>query len=176
MKVASDLSQFKCPEGFEELRLPFNVGGQRLVSSDPIEQARGLSLKLYGHSIDKSIQGFASCGPMMEGPPGFVHGGILAYILDEAMGSAAWNLKKPVVAEKIEVSYLKMVPQHQVFKVEARLNRIESDRVIVDGALMDLEQKILTRGVGRFHILTSKQLHSIAAHAKLELPEWLKNF
>src|SRR5215813_13734624 len=54
-----------------------------------------------------------------QGPPGHVHGGIIATILDEAMGKV--NKLRSVVAltRSMEVEYLRPVPLRQPLLVEA---------------------------------------------------------
>jgi acyl-coenzyme A thioesterase PaaI-like protein len=45
-----------------------------------------------------------------EGPPGHVHGGATAGLIDEVMGILAWNQNIPVVTQKLEVRYLRPLP------------------------------------------------------------------
>ena len=62
------------------------------------------------------------------GPPGHCHGGIIATILDEAMGKV--NRLRDVVAltAQITVNYLKPVPLHQPLRVESREVRVRGRR------------------------------------------------
>jgi uncharacterized protein (TIGR00369 family) len=54
------------------------------------------------------------------GPPGYCHGGIIATILDDAMGKL--NKLRDVVAvtSRMTVEYLKPVPLHQSLRVESQ--------------------------------------------------------
>src|ERR1700749_3808171 len=54
------------------------------------------------------------------GPPGHTHGGIIASILDDAMGKV--NTLRHVIAltKEMTVEYLKPVPLHKPLRVESR--------------------------------------------------------
>ena len=59
-------------------------------------------------------------GKRYSGPPGHCHGGIIATILDEAMGKV--NKLRDVVAltSEIKVNYRRPVPLHKPLRVESR--------------------------------------------------------
>lgn len=40
-----------------------------------------------------------------EGAPGFVHGGVLAAVLDDTLGALLWVLERPAVTARLEVDY-----------------------------------------------------------------------
>jgi len=56
-----------------------------------------------------------------QGPPGYVHGGASAAVLDEAMGAAVWRAGFTAVAVNLNVDYRRPVPMHQPVKVLAQL-------------------------------------------------------
>jgi uncharacterized protein (TIGR00369 family) len=58
-----------------------------------------------------------------QGPPGHVHGGASAAILDEAMGAAVWGAGLRVMAVNLEIDYRKPVPLGQKITVRARITR-----------------------------------------------------
>src|SRR6266403_1649702 len=72
------------------------------------------------------------------GPPGHAHGGIIATILDEAMGKV--NKLRQVVAltSEITVNYLKPVPLKQPLRVESREVKACSSRSIQRACSQDL--------------------------------------
>ncbi len=45
-----------------------------------------------------------------QGPPGFLHGGASAAVLDEAMGSTVWSSGYPVVSVNLNVDYHHPIP------------------------------------------------------------------
>lgn len=54
-----------------------------------------------------------------QGPPGYVHGGALSAIMDDAMGMCAWANGHPVVAANLNVSFRKPVPLGQTIRIRA---------------------------------------------------------
>src|SRR6202050_2343300 len=54
------------------------------------------------------------------GPPGHCHGGIIASILDDAMGKVNKLRQVIAVTSEMTVNYLKPVPLHQPLRVESR--------------------------------------------------------
>ena len=71
---------------------------------------QGLRLKFSENRADGSVECWFRVPRRFEGPPGHVHGGIIATILDEAMGKA--NRQKGVVAltRRMSIDYLQPVP------------------------------------------------------------------
>src|SRR5438128_1851482 len=69
-----------------------------------------LQTVLLKSSVENQLNGRVWFGRKTAGPPGHVHGGCQAAILDEMMGSTAWHFGYPVVAANIDVSFIDMIP------------------------------------------------------------------
>jgi uncharacterized protein (TIGR00369 family) len=84
------------------------------------------------------------------GPPGHCHGGIIATILDEAMGKV--NRLRDVVALTAEmtVQYLKLVPLNQPLRVESRELRVRGRRHIHAAEILNQKGEVLARSEGTF--------------------------
>lgn len=76
-------------------------------------------------------------GDEAEGPPSHAHGGILAAILDEALGFLAWYAGFSVVLARLTTHNRRMVPLHTVLFVEAKIARTEGRKVFVEGRIID---------------------------------------
>jgi acyl-coenzyme A thioesterase PaaI-like protein len=65
------------------------------------------------------------------GPPGFLHGGIAATVLDETMASVGWAMDGvPCVTATLELKYRKPVPlDGRPIRIEAWRDRSESRRM-----------------------------------------------
>jgi acyl-coenzyme A thioesterase PaaI-like protein len=65
------------------------------------------------------------------GPPGFLHGGIAATVLDETMASVGWAMDGvPCVTATLELKYRKPVPlDGRPIRIEAWRDRVESRRM-----------------------------------------------
>ena len=84
------------------------------------------------------------------GPPGHCHGGIIATILDEAMGKV--NKLRQVVAltSEISVHYLKPVPLNKPLRVESREVSVKGRRHINMAEILNKKGEVLARGRGLF--------------------------
>lgn len=80
-----------------------------------------------------------SLGAAYEGPPGLVHGGVCALVLDHVLGEAASEgLTKPLFTGTITVKYLRGTPLGGL-RAEAAVERSESVKAFVRGHISDSE-------------------------------------
>ena len=84
------------------------------------------------------------------GPPGHAHGGIIATILDEAMGKV--NKLRHVVAltSQITVDYLKPVPLNKPLRVESREVRVRGREHVNMAEILSQKGEVLARSRGLF--------------------------
>jgi uncharacterized protein (TIGR00369 family) len=84
------------------------------------------------------------------GPPGHSHGGIIATILDEAMGKV--NKLRHVIAltSEITVNYLKPVPLNKPLRVESREVRVRGRQHINMAEIFNQKGEVLARSRGTF--------------------------
>ena len=89
-------------------------------------------------------------GKRYTGPPGHSHGGIIATILDEAMGKV--NKLRHVIAltSEITVNYLKPVPLKKPLRVESREVKVKGRRHINMAEILNEKEEVLARGQGLF--------------------------
>jgi uncharacterized protein (TIGR00369 family) len=84
------------------------------------------------------------------GPPGHCHGGIIATILDEAMGKV--NRLRDVVAvtSEITVNYLKPVPLGQPLRVESREVKVRGRKHVNMAEILNEHGEVLAHSQGLF--------------------------
>lgn len=146
------------PEGCVKVELPmFIASGRSLASGLPGGDDR-MRIELYKRLVDGHAVGKAWFGDGAEGPPAHVHGGAVAYVLDEAMGSVAWMNDYPVVARKIDFEFLKMSPLKTEFSIDARILRVDDRNVEVEALLLLPNGEVSVRGHGLFAILSRAKL------------------
>ncbi len=104
-------------------------------------------------------------GPGSQGPPGHVHGGALAALLDEAMGFSAWIAGHRVVAAHIEVDFLALVPLGAVGTLDARIEGVNGRKVHVRARLDLPDGSVAARSTGLFLELRPEQLERLAGLA-----------
>jgi acyl-coenzyme A thioesterase PaaI-like protein len=77
----------------------------------------------------------ATLGAPYEGPPGYVHGGMIALIFDEVLGMANISNGTPGMTGTLKVRYRKPTPLRRPVEVEGWVERVEGRRIIVQGTL-----------------------------------------
>jgi uncharacterized protein (TIGR00369 family) len=84
------------------------------------------------------------------GPPGHCHGGIIATILDDAMGKV--NKLRQVIAltRQMTVEYLKPVPLHKPLRVEGREVSVHGTQHINAAEIYNQKGEVLARSQGVF--------------------------
>jgi uncharacterized protein (TIGR00369 family) len=92
------------------------------------------------------------------GPPGHCHGGIIATILDEAMGKV--NKLRHVVAltSEITVNYDKPVPLNKPLRVESREVSVRGRKHINMAEILSHKGEVLARSKGLFIAIDPKKM------------------
>jgi uncharacterized protein (TIGR00369 family) len=84
----------------------------------------GLHLEFF-LAEDGSVVGFPNVADLYEGPKGYVHGGIIATLLDEAMSKAVRAQGHIAMTRQMEVDYLRPIPSGAAHRLESRITRSE---------------------------------------------------
>jgi uncharacterized protein (TIGR00369 family) len=84
------------------------------------------------------------------GPPGHCHGGIIATILDDAMGKANKLRNVVAVTKEMTVEYLKPVPLEKPLRVEGREVSVHGRQHINAAEILDASGEVLARSRGVF--------------------------
>ncbi|MBV8630527.1 MAG: PaaI family thioesterase [Silvibacterium sp.] len=85
-----------------------------------------------------------------EGPPGHVHGGIIATLLDEAMSKANRQFGVVAMTRQMEVEYLKPVPLSTPLELTGHRAKAEGRKHYCKSELRDIRGTILARGSAVF--------------------------
>jgi acyl-coenzyme A thioesterase PaaI-like protein len=87
-------------------------------------------------------------GAAYEGPPGHVHGGVAALILDHILGEAASSAERPRLTGTITLRYLRTTRLGPL-RAEARIDRTEGVKTFAVGHLAD-DEGVTVRAEGVF--------------------------
>lgn len=102
---------------------------------------------------DRYPDGKALCSfhlnPMYEGPPGLVHGGVCALILDQMLGEAASAGGSPGMTGTLTLRYRRPTPLGDL-SAEAWIDHVEGFKTIVKGHLKDAEGNSTVEAEGLF--------------------------
>ena len=114
---------------------------------------RGMRLAFDLDPERRRIVGRFRLGAEYQGGPGFIHGGIIATVLDEAMGKVSRFSDVRAVTAELTVEYLKPVRVDQEIRVEAFESQREGRHLFHQGEIRDTEGELLARGRGRFVVV-----------------------
>ena len=99
---------------------------------------------------DHSVVGLPVIADTYEGPAGYLHGGIIATLLDEAMSKAVRAQGFIAMTRHIEVDYLRPVPSASAIRVEGRVVRDEGRKHWVEAKILDEKGTTLAHAKGVF--------------------------
>jgi uncharacterized protein (TIGR00369 family) len=85
-----------------------------------------------------------------DGHPGYLHGGIIATLLDEAMSKAVRAQGKTSMTRKIEIDYLRPVPSGTPIRIEGRVVRNEPRKHWAEARVVNQKGIVLAEGKGLF--------------------------
>jgi uncharacterized protein (TIGR00369 family) len=88
-----------------------------------------------------------------EGPPGYVHGGIIATLLDEAMSKLNRPLGLLAMTRHMEVDYLRPVPIETPLTVTSRHLRRDGRKLFHTAEIHAPDGKVLARAKGFFLVI-----------------------
>ncbi|HMH15651.1 MAG TPA: PaaI family thioesterase [Edaphobacter sp.] len=93
-----------------------------------------------------------------EGPPGHIHGGIVATLLDEAMSKLNRPLNVIAMTRHMEIDYLRPVPLYQpLFLISRHLSR-EGRKLFHQAEIQLPDGTVLARAKGLFIVVDAKLL------------------
>jgi uncharacterized protein (TIGR00369 family) len=112
--------------------------------------ALGMQLAFEQDDTTRRIRGVFRIGAQYQGGPGFVHGGIVATLLDEVMAKVSRFEKDIAVTAELTVEYLKPVRVEQEVTVEGWELERNGRLRMRQGEIRDSSGAVLARGRGKF--------------------------
>jgi|DewCreStandDraft_5_1066085.scaffolds.fasta_scaffold00371_10 acyl-coenzyme A thioesterase PaaI-like protein len=85
-----------------------------------------------------------------QGFPGYVHGGVVAAALDEAMGWAVYNAGAWAITGRLEVRFRHPVPVGGPLQVRARVKEVRGRRLLAEAHLLGADGQVLAEAVALF--------------------------
>jgi len=85
-----------------------------------------------------------------EGHPGYLHGGIIATLLDETMSKAVRARGLTAMTRHLEIDYRRPVPSAVPIRMEGRIGRSEGRKHWVEAWILDDEGATLAHSKGLF--------------------------
>ena len=120
------------------------------------DNASGMKLTFEQDNANRRIVGRFVLGERYQGGAGFAHGGIIALLLDEAMGKVCRFREVRAVTAELNVEYLKPVAVDKEIVVEGRETEMNGRNLFMTGEIRNGNGDVLARGKGRFVVLKPK--------------------
>lgn len=109
-----------------------------------------MQLEFESDDVQKRIVGRFRMPREYQGGAGFVHGGIIALLLDEAMGKVNRFSEVRAVTAELTVEYRRPVPVEADIVVEAFNVQRNGRTLLHEGEIRDAAGRVLAKGRGRF--------------------------
>jgi uncharacterized protein (TIGR00369 family) len=107
----------------------------------------GLKLRIDGDRVRGSV----TLDERQEGAPGFAHGGALATLLDDALGTLLVVLQRPAVTANLSIDYRAPVFIGRPLELEAWAESIDGRKLHLAGKIIDAESgKLVAEGTALF--------------------------
>jgi len=95
---------------------------------------------------------------MHEGPPGHIHGGIIATLMDEAMSKLNRPLGVIAMTRQMEVDYLRPSPLGRELVLTGRHLRREGRKLFHEAELKSPDGTVLARAKGMFIVIDPERI------------------
>ena len=120
------------------------------------DNAFGMKLTFEQDQVNRRIVGRFVLGNRYQGGGGFAHGGIIALLLDEAMGKVCRFREVRAVTAELSVEYLKPVAVDKEIVVEGREKEMQGRNLFLTAEIRNGSGDLLARGDGRFVIIAPR--------------------
>ncbi len=109
----------------------------------------GLHLE-FQLATDLSVVCLAQVNDHFEGHPGYLHGGVIATLLDEAMSKSVRARNALAMTRELKVEYLRPVPSCAPIRIEGRIVKHEGRKFWAEAAILDEHRIRLAHSTGIF--------------------------
>ena len=99
---------------------------------------------------DGSLHCLTTVPDRFEGPAGYLHGGIIATLLDEVLSKSVRALGRTAMTRHLEIDYLRPVPSGAPLRMVGRLVRSEGRKHWTEAKIVSARGHILAEGKGLF--------------------------
>jgi uncharacterized protein (TIGR00369 family) len=128
--------------------------------------ARGMHLQFGRDEQRQRVIGRFSLGPEYQGASGFIHGGIIATVLDEVMSKVSRFLDVRAVTAELSIEYLRPVRVGEELIVEGFHARRDGRQLYHEGEIRAAAGgTLLARGRGRFVVVDLERFAQQAQRA-----------
>jgi len=113
----------------------------------------GMKLTFDQDNANRRVVGKFVLGPRYQGGGGNLHGGIIAVLLDEAMGKVCRFRNVRAVTAEMNIDFVRPIRVDQEVTVEAFETAFRGRNIFQWGEIRDAEGQLLARGRARFVVI-----------------------
>ena len=99
---------------------------------------------------DGAVRGEFTLNALYEGPPSYVHGGVSAMVLDQALGMAAAVSGRPGMTATLELRYRRPTPLGVPLRIEAKFSRAEGRKIWASGSIAGPDGRVTVEATAMF--------------------------
>ena len=147
------------PEGFRALPNLRPDGVRSFVTDEG--RAERFRTRYYWRADEQLFLARVWFGPGTEGPPGCVHGGAMAAVLDDAMGATAWLTGHRVVGTSLATCFVRMIPLGTVCTVHTGVKSIAGEELTMNGRLTGPDGQVHCEGEAQFIFAKSSRFDAM---------------
>ena len=114
---------------------------------------------------EKSISAQVRFHEGYQGPPACVHGGIVAALLDDALGRTRHLTGRNCVTGSLNITYKRPTPLNADLLVSARIDEIHERKFVVSGEIT-YDGQITASAVGVFVFLDTEKFNALVSDAR----------
>ncbi|MGB6975061.1 MAG: PaaI family thioesterase [Terracidiphilus sp.] len=148
------------PASSENLRPFAHAAQNRCFGCGPANEA-GLHLE-FMLTAEDAVVCQATVGDSFEGPQGYLHGGIIATLLDESMSKAVRARGLIAMTRHMVVDYRRPVPSGSAIRMEGRVARSEGRKHWTEAEVRDDEGRVLAKAEGLFVEISKEHREALA--------------
>ncbi|WP_420239867.1 PaaI family thioesterase [Telmatobacter bradus] len=129
---------------------PLIHGAQNFCFGCGLDNPTGLQLKFALDEENQIVVSVATIPQSFEGPPTYVHGGIISTMLDEAMSKSVRMRGVTAMTRHMEIDLRRPVPSGQAVRIEGRWLRSEERKHWTEARILDQKGTVLASSTGLF--------------------------
>ena len=118
----------------------------------------GMHLEFF-RAEDGSVVSMPTVADTFEGPRGYLHGGVIATLLDEAMSKAVRARGLTAMTRQMEVEYLRPVPSAMALRIEGHVVRNEGRKHWTEARILNAHGSVLATSKGLFVEVRSSRMN-----------------
>lgn len=144
-KVYDKRIKYRGPEGIPDI-IYGNHQDLSPVSGPSNPVSPYVNLEMAG---EYHVSGIARFSSIYEGPPGFVHGGYIAAVIDETLGKVQAQTDNPGMTSNLLIQYIRPCPINLEYSLEGRIIKVEGRRIFTKASIT-LNGKIMAAAKATF--------------------------